>query len=218
MPLKGLGCFSFALRGRPRLGWLLRMRLQRQGRIRSWRGRRFLFYWWRFFITQLSNLGAYEKMTVQQQLILQQKQTGLAMTADARTSIDNRASALLQASGLLLVLVGVVKLPDFVLQPSTFATLALIVAFLAFAGMVALTLITLKPRVFPVPVTDDWDVISTRYLQASEEACYDQVISDLLAAIDMMEAINKRKAAYLKFSMLLFVVQIVGLLTLALTA
>lgn len=140
------------------------------------------------------------------------------MTADARTSIDNRASALLQASGLLLVLVGVVKLPDFVLQTSTFATIALIVAFLAFAGMVALTLITLKPRAFPVPVTDDWDVISTRYLQASEEACYDQVISDLLASIDMMEAINKRKAAYLKLSMLLFVAQIVGLLALALTA
>lgn len=151
-------------------------------------------------------------MTFQQQLVLQQKQTTLAMTSDARTNIDNRANALLQSGGLLLLLVSVVKLPAFVLQPSPLATVALALAFVTFAGMVIATLRAIAPRAFPTPMTDDWDAIYSKYLEVSEEACFDQVLSDLLGAIDMMEAINKRKAFYLKASMLLFVVQIVGLL------
>lgn len=157
-------------------------------------------------------------MTFQQQLLLQQKQTTLAMVADARTNIDNRANALLQSGILLLLLVSAIKLPAFVQQPSPLVSVALALAFLTFAGMVAANLLALAPRPFPTPTADNWDAIHTKYLQADEETCYNQVLSDTIAAIDMMEAINKRKALYLKASMVLFVLQLVGLLGLALTA
>ena len=47
--------------------------------------------------------------TAQQQLVLEEKRLGLAMADQARYNLDARAMALLQAAGLILVLVGLVQ-------------------------------------------------------------------------------------------------------------
>ena len=157
-------------------------------------------------------------MTEQEKLVLHQKRMAVKMASDARTNIDNRASALLQAGGLVLVLVSVVKLPAFVLQPTPIAKIGIAIALLTFAGMLIFTLLSLMPRAYAAPTTRDWDTLQQRYLLVDETTCFDQVLADVLGAIDSLEAINKRKALYLKLSMLLFLLQIVGLLALALTA
>ena len=158
-------------------------------------------------------------LSVQQQLALEQSRMAMNKIDQAGDILTSRAVGLLQASSLLLVLVGVVRLPSFLLapHPAPWAQASLAVAFLAFAGMIGLFIFALLPRTYPLPGTNVWEEIFDGYLNVSEDACFDQVLSDTLRATELMASISRRKAFCLQASLVLFLLQVVGLLGLALT-
>lgn len=156
-------------------------------------------------------------LSAQQTLVLEEKRLMLSMLDGARDTLDARGLGLVQAAGLVLVLAGVVRLPGFVLAPvdQGWALAAVAVAFLAFGGMVGLFLGAMAPLVYTLPGTLDWDELGERYLGAEEEDCFNQVLSNLIEAIEKMMAVNRRKGRCLRWAIGLFLVQVVGLLAMA---
>lgn len=132
--------------------------------------------------------------------------------------LDSKASALLQAGGLVIALTGVVKIPSFVANPDLWGIIGISLAFLSFAGMVLLAVIAGLPSSFGHSGEIKWDEIFADYIDQDVDACFNQILADLLEAIERSAKRNRSKAGYVAWSSGLFAVQIVGVLLLALAA
>ena len=144
----------------------------------------------------------------------------MLMVDGARDSLDVRAQQLVQAAGLIVVLVSVIKLPQILATPSLWGRLAFGVAFLAFTGMVWAALRVWWPRDYGAPGNGlaEWDDTYYRSLIVDDEEGFKQVWADYQGLIDLLAAVNLRKARWLQWAMALFLIQIAGLLAVALLA
>lgn len=154
----------------------------------------------------------------QQLLTLEQQYYSLTHITASNDRLDDKAMALLQGAGLLLVLIGALRLPAFVTNPNLWGWLGLAVGFLAFAAMILLLTLSWYPGVSPSPGAQDWDNIYDRYITVDKDACFDQILVNVLESYDLKLSLNRVKARRLKWGVWLFLLQIVGLLILALTA
>lgn len=152
--------------------------------------------------------------------VLQEARDTMTMADGARDSLDARAQQLVQAAGLIVVIVSVIKLPQVLAGPSFLGRLAFAVAFFAFTGMVWAALRVWWPRQYGTPGTSlaEWDETYYRSLIVDDEEGFKQVYADYQGVVDLLVAVNLRKARWLQWAMVLFLVQIAGLLGLALLA
>lgn len=154
-------------------------------------------------------------MNQQNEWVIRQQQDVLGMVTSARASLDQRSQQLVQAAGLILVLTGLIRMPGLLTQSTLVTRIALVAAFLAFAGMIGLSLRIWWPERFAGPGTQDWELVWTTKIAAEEEASFAQVFSDYKAAIEDLQIINEQKARHLKIAMILFGLQIISLFVLA---
>lgn len=153
-------------------------------------------------------------LSTQQELVLAECRMAFERLDQAADMLDSRTMGLVQASALLLALVGVVRLPGFVTGPvNGWQVAAVGVALLAFAGMIGLLLLALLPRVYVLPGSLDWDELFNDYVNVSEDDCFAQVLNNLIKATEERQAVNGRKGLCLRWAIVLFIVQIVGLLS-----
>lgn len=157
-------------------------------------------------------------LTLQEQMVLDSLNRTYANSVQTGDHLDNKATALLQAGGLVIALTGVVKIPEFVATPTLWAGLGIAIAFLAFAGMILLAVLAWRPSSFAHAGGIEWDEIFDDYLLVDAEKCFNQVLSDLTSAIQQNFARNTAKSRYVHLSALLFAAQVVGVLVLALSA
>lgn len=158
-----------------------------------------------------------DKLTSQRELVLAQKYKMYDTTTQIGDHLDGKASVLLQAGGLIIAITGVVKIPAFVHNPDIWAYLGIIVAFSAFAGMVICAVRAWAPAEFNHAGRSNWDEIFNDYINVDLDTCFNQVLSDLVGAINTSKSRNQQKARYVTWSAWLFAIQIVGVLILALT-
>lgn len=156
--------------------------------------------------------------TAQQQAIIEHKYKTLEMSNQNGDHLDNKASTLLQAGAFIIALVGAVKIPAYVYTPNTLATIGIIIAFAAFAGMILLALRAWFPSNVTLPATVDWDFLWQEYVYETPEGCLNQILTDLNNVTVEYIARNAIKARCVTWSTWLFIVQIIGVLILALTA
>jgi hypothetical protein len=155
----------------------------------------------------------------QQSLLLEQKYRALEMIDQANNSLDTKATQLLQASGLIVALVSVLSIPSFVTSRLTHLMEAgIAVAFLVFVLMIGLSILAWSPGKHVIPGSADWNEMYNRYILVDSERCFDQILSDCTEAIESSKSANSRKGDLLKWSASLLVVQIGGLMMIALLA
>jgi len=157
-------------------------------------------------------------LPAQYQLVLEQTHYRLAQIDRANEHLDTKALGLLQVAGLILALTGVLKFPDALYGADVLVKTGIAVGFLAFAGMILLTLLTWSPANIALPGSTDWEEIYDKYVTVQIEQTFDQVLQDSLATQHYLVELNRRKANCLKWSLLLFFIQLAGLLLLALAS
>lgn len=160
-----------------------------------------------------------EQMSVQQQLVLEQRYKALDLHTLTGDHLDGKAQTLLQAGSLIIGLSSAVTIPTFVYQPpNVWAQSGIAIAFVAFGAMLLSSLNAWTPSKTTIPGENDWNELFDKYLYESTTGCFDKVLSDLVYTINRLHERNARKARLVILSTWLLAVQIVGILILALTA
>ena len=84
--------------------------------------------------------------------------------------------------------------------------------------MVLLAVFAGLPSDFGHSGNTNWDEMFADYIHQDVDACFDQILADLLEAIERSVQRNRSKARYVTWAAVLFAVQILGVLFLALVA
>ena len=153
------------------------------------------------------------QLTVQQELVLQQKYASLQAVLQAGDSLDNKGMSLLQAGGLIVMLTTVLSIAGFVSANATsILLLGVGVAFVAFLLMIYLFIQVWLPGKINMPGTRDWAEIFNAYVNEEPGKCFEQVLADTIESITLIEEANQRKGRRIRWSAYLLVTQVGGLL------
>lgn len=156
-------------------------------------------------------------LTTQQQLVLEQNLRMLERSSAVGDHLDSKAALVFQSGALITGLLGAVSIPTFAYNPASWWQLvAMTVAFLAFAGMLALALRAWWPSKFSHPGALDWDETFTAYIDVAEGNCYNQVLSDTKDVLSDMLNRNRDKAYFVNAAAFLLLIQVAAILILAL--
>ena len=118
--------------------------------------------------------------------------------------LDRKATSLRQAGLFNVAFV-------IALGISGFAWAPLAVAAVFSVPIIILTTEILSPEDNKLPGVADWDTVN-EYLLAPVESCFKQVLSDILAASETAEVVNKRKAHFVLWAGRLLDFQVIGIL------
>lgn len=132
----------------------------------------------------------------------------LAVVDKANDHVDGKALGLIQSASLLIAVASALILPNWTAEGT--GVLVLASALVVFAGMLVCATLAWAPNVTSSPGSLDWDEIYDLYLTPEAPACFDQMLSDTLRAIQLTQTVNTRKARYLHWSMALFVLLIMA--------
>lgn len=144
-----------------------------------------------------------ETLTVQQTIVLQQQYHLLSSFQDVDDALDKKAATILKLSTLVVLLsIVLIKAP-----------LVLILECLGVAGIILLSV----PMSVNLAGSTDWDEVQSKYLLISAQESFNQILSDIMEAIESERELAIRKAKMLNISIALFIWQIIGLLAALLT-
>lgn len=156
------------------------------------------------------------QLTTQQELVLEQTQRlydGVDRTGE---HLDNKAATILQAGSLIIALTGATTLPAVIAANASLWTLAAVAgSFLLFIAMVACAIFAWRPDTHEQAGRADWDSFFDEYISRERDEAYNQVLSNLMGAIQVNQAGNKRKARYVTAAAWLLALQVAGILVLA---
>lgn len=155
-------------------------------------------------------------LTSQEEMLLHDRRMTVAMVDNAGDHLDSKALGILQAASLVLALVAVLGLPGRLPGLHGLALAGLVIALLAFGSMIVLAVIAWYPRAYFAPGSNDWDKVWAEYLVADTTSVYLKVIANYDGLIELFGIRNHIKGKALIGSTVLFVVQLAGLLVLAL--
>lgn len=157
-----------------------------------------------------------DSLTPQQQLLLDQQWRMLDTRNQAGEHLDNKASTIVQSGSLIIALVGAVTIPPVISQQAPSVQLAgLAFALAMFAGMIICALRAWHPSDFGIPGPTDWDTMYNNYVNESLDNAYAQVLSNVKNSTDKHERRNAIKAKYVTWATWLLVLQVVGILVIA---
>ncbi len=143
-------------------------------------------------------------LDVRHELVREEKYRLFSMMQGFNDNLDRKATSLRQAGLFTVALV-------IALVISGFAWVPLAVAAVFSVSIITLTTKILSPAYNKLPGVADWDTVN-EYLLAPVESCFKQVLSDILAASETAEVINKRKASFVLWAGRLFDWQVVVVL------
>lgn len=153
------------------------------------------------------------QLSLQQELVLQQKYQQLQIVLQAGDSLDRKGMTLLQASGLIVTLGTVLSISGFVAtHPSPIFMFGIGIAFVAFLLMVWLSAQAWLPRDMEVPGTRNWDEIFQDYIYEDADQCFQQILADTIESISLNNIANLLKGERIRWSVYLLIAQVGGLL------
>jgi hypothetical protein len=149
-------------------------------------------------------------------VILDQKYRLLDSLKDANRHLENKASGLVQTGGFVLGLVAAFGLVNT--TRSTTSAWALGAAFLFFTLSLVALLWSLFPKGREYPGSSDWDDTFNKYLYKESDECFEQVLSNILSAIQNHEDADKEKSDLVIIIGILFIFQLIALLVFIMTS
>lgn len=153
-------------------------------------------------------------LTVPQRLVLEQRYYHLSQLYQANDSLDGKAMSLLQTTGLIFVLVGVLISHDLILKN----ILLVGISFIPFGLMVILLACGVLPKDTYTPGTQDWNKLYEQYIYKGNDDCFGQILDDCVETADRLLTRNKSKSETVVWAIILFGLQVIGLLIITLVA
>ena len=138
-------------------------------------------------------------------LVLEEQYRLFSVLQDFNDELDRKANNLRQAGLFTTALVIALGISGF-----TAAPLGVAAAFSIW--IIILTTEILSPQDNQLPGAADWGKIESNYLLVDAESCFKQVLSDILAASETVEVINKSKARAVRWAGRLLFLQVMGIL------
>lgn len=130
--------------------------------------------------------------------------------------LDGKAGTILQAGSLIIALTGATTLPSLVSsQLSGWMLAGTSIGFLAFIGMTVCAILAWRPTNYQMAGSASWDNYFDLYISKEVDDAYNQVLYSLTQVITANMAANTRKARYVTLGTWLLVVQVVGILAIA---
>lgn len=158
-------------------------------------------------------------LTSQQNLVLEQTQRLYDNVDRTGEHLDSKASAVLQAGSLIIALTSATALPSVISgSQSPYGVAGLAVGFLAFIGMTACAMLAWRPQDHKLVGAYTWDDFFDLYISKELDDAYNQVLFNLSDAITINMAVNAIKAKYVTWATWLLVLQVVGILVIALAS
>jgi hypothetical protein len=156
-------------------------------------------------------------LTTQQNLVLEQTQRLYDNIDRTGEHLDGKAAAILQAGSLIIALVGATTLPSLVTNSTMPWVLAgAATGFVAFIGMTICAVLAWRPSEHKYVGSLSWDNFFDLYISKELDDAYNQVLINLSDAIKANIAANERKARYVTLGTWLLVLQVAGILVIAL--
>lgn len=158
-------------------------------------------------------------LTTQQQLVLEQNRRLYDTVDRTGEHLDGKASAILQAGSLIIALTGATTLPSLVgAAPAPPVLAGLAVGCLAFIGMTVCAILAWHPSDHKLVGSPDWDKYFDLYISKELDDAYNQILADFSHATSLNMVANARKARYVMWATWLLVLQVVGILVIALAS
>jgi len=150
--------------------------------------------------------------TTQYNLLLQQKYNTLGMIDKSNDVLDDKASKIMQSSSLVIALTGL--LASSFVSASLSGVSAFLVAsiLLAFMLMIGLAIVSVAPKLYNLPGTQNWKKNFEQYIFVNAEETFTQVLSDCINTIESLRETNNTKAKLVRISASLLLIQIGALL------
>lgn len=156
-------------------------------------------------------------LTTQQQLVLEQTQRLYDTLDRTGEHLDGKAAAILQAGSLIIALTGATVLPSLVASTkSPWLVAGLAIGFAAFIGMTICAIVAWRPADHQLVGSESWDNFFDLYISKEVDDAYNQVLGNLSDAIAANKDANEVKVRYVTVGAWLLVVQVVGILAMAL--
>lgn len=155
-------------------------------------------------------------LTPQERMVLELQYQNLAWLDRANEKLDDKALGLLQASSLIIILVGALQFPGFIRgEVPLLAKLGIGFGFVVFLLMVYFISKTWSPTDSPMAGPREWNELYNEYIFKDRETAYNRILAGYDKSQTMMLELNARKARSLQGAIFLFILQIGGLLAVA---
>lgn len=158
-------------------------------------------------------------LTTQQQLVIEQAQRLYDTVDHTGEHLDSKASTVLQAGSLIIALTSATTLPSIVASQATlWVIIGMAIGSLAFIGMTVCAILAWRPLDHKLVGEPDWDSFYDKYISKEKDDAVAQVLSNLATSTTHNMAANERKARFVTWGTWLLVVQVVGILVIALAS
>lgn len=153
----------------------------------------------------------------QQDTVIQMLDQMIATITQSNDGLDTKAGILLQSSSIIIGLIGVLRIPNYVTSnPPFWVQVGIAIAFIIFLIMLGLSMWAWQPHKMYIPGSTEWDKLYLNYIQPDVDEMRQRMISDRLTTVERLRELNKIKSDTITWSAGLLMVQIIGLLVIAL--
>lgn len=135
-------------------------------------------------------------------LALEEMRLEYQQVSQSSDVLDNKASAMLGASSLILGLLGVLQISAA--APSLYLQIGKAVIAVLYLLMLWLTIKAIFPRTFHAPIQADWSVLSEHLLTKNERDATLKLISGYVEQIEYNKTINEKKSRNIEWSARIF--------------
>lgn len=151
-------------------------------------------------------------LSVQQQLVLQQQYTALAMLKESNAALDGKASTYLTAGGLLVTLATALGIPGVLVDKlSPYILTVLAVAVIAFLRMLWASARSASPTGQAIPGSSQWEDVFKHYFPSDQNEAYNAVLANLLNNRKQLIEVNENKSRLVRIAAWSLLIQLAAL-------
>ena len=154
-----------------------------------------------------------EENNLDVKLALEEMRVNMQQSLDAGDVLDQKLNQNLVASGSILALVSVLKITLSPSQSNLYWSIFLIAVGLYVLSII-LALFASRPQSYQLPISPEWGELNDHIFNKEEREIYLTLLSGYVDQIQNNRKINNRKAGVYKFSLLIFPVTVVLLVSL----
>lgn len=139
-------------------------------------------------------------------LALDEMRTSWQHTYTTSDALDQKASFLLTAAGIIIALVAALSLDLAKVATSPVKLILLLIALGLYVVMIVMAILTLLPALYSGPIKPDWGALNEFVFNKSERDAVLSMLSGYINVIEGNKASNDRKAKFVQFGLIMFTI------------
>ena len=155
---------------------------------------------------------------VGEQLVLEELRNTLAVQLHNADQLDDKLKELLGSASLVLSIAVSLQASIGGKQVGVLYVAGLILVLVAYVSLLVVVLLALSPKIYHMPVPNQWDELAERYFDEKEQIALRTMISTYLDVQQKNQAPIRRKKRAVLWSSVLLVLIVLILLFMTLTA